>query len=200
MKRLLRICLCLLTVISVVALVACTPSDISGDTKPRGQEQNNADTQPSTHPKATEPVTLSYDVKLIRTGRDDSITYPQIQLLTLAETTKVTADLKALHSQYKNEPMTPGTGAEELSYDEAYFENKSLALIKTTIPMGETLTTSQVTYDGEMLKVILQRPAVPVGTTSLSAFGYWCIFVEINEKLQNTTKVSVEIVSASTND
>ena len=66
--------------------------------------------------------------------------------------------------------------------------------------MGETLTTSQVTYDGEMLKVILQRPAVPVGTTSLSAFGYWCIFVEINEKLQNTTKVSVEIVSASTND
>ena len=175
-------------------------SDISGNTKPRGQEQNNADTQPSTHPKATEPVTLSYDVKLIRTGRDDSITYPQIQLLTLAETTKVTADLKALHSQYKNEPMTPGTGAEELSYDEAYFENKSLALIKTTIPMGETLTTSQVTYDGEMLKVILQRPAVPVGTTSLSAFGYWCIFVEINEKLQNTTKVSVEIVSASTND
>ena len=200
MKRLLRICLCLLTVISVVALAACTPSDISGDTKPRGQEQNNADTQPSTQPKATEPVTLSYDVKLIRTGRDDSITYPQIQLLTLAETTKVTADLKAFHSQHKNEPMTPGTGAEELSYDEAYFENKSLALIKTTIPMGETLTTSQVTYDGEMLKVILQRPAVPVGTTSLSAFGYWCIFVEINEKLQNTTKVSVEIVSASTND
>lgn len=194
MKSILKLSIFILITYLVISFSACTTPDNLDNTKPPKQAQTENDTQTTLQLKTAVPRALEFNVKQIRTDGDDSITYPHIQLLTLAETTKVTADLKALHSQYKNEPMTPGTGAEELSYDEAYFKNKSLALIQTTIPMGESLITSQVTYDGEMVKVILERPAVPEGTTSLSAFGYWCIFVEINEKLPDTTTVSVETV------
>ena len=120
-------------------------------------------------------------------------------MLSLDETNKIVEDLKALRTQYQGEPGTPGAGFEELNYDEAYFEKESLALIQTTIPMDVTLTVSQVTFDDETLKVILEQPAVSEGTVSLSAFGYWYVFIEINEKLPETAKGSVEIIVASAN-
>ena len=197
MGRSLKIILCVLTIVSLITLVACTTSDTAGNTEP--QEQNMADTQPPTQPNTPKPAALSYDVKFIQTDHDDSVTYPQIQLLSLDETNKIVEDLKALRTQYQGATATPGAGVEELTYNDAYFENKSLALIQTTIPMGVSLTVSQVTFDGETLKVVLEHPAVSEGTVSLSAFGYWCVFVEINEKLPDTVKGSVEIVVASAN-
>ena len=197
MGRSLKIILCVLTIVSLITLVACTTSDTAGNTEP--QEQNMADTQPPTQPNTPKPAALSYDVKFIQTDHDDSVTYPQIQFLSLDETNKIVEDLKALRTQYQGATATPGAGVEELTYNDAYFENKSLALIQTTIPMGVNLTVSQVTFDGETLKVVLEHPAVSEGTLSLSAFGYWCVFVEINEKLPDTAKGSVEIVVASAN-
>lgn len=197
MGRSLKIILCVLTIVSLITLVACTTSDTAGNTEP--QEQNMADTQPPTQPNTPKPAALSYDVKFIQADHDDSVTYPQIQLLSLDETNKIVEDLKALRTQYQGATATPGAGVEELTYNDAYFENKSLALIQTTIPMGVSLTVSQVTFDGETLKVVLEHPAVSEGTVSLSAFGYWCVFVEINEKLPDTAKGSVEIVVASAN-
>lgn len=194
MGRSLKIILCVLTIVSLMTLVACTTSDTAGNTEP--QKQNMADTQPTTQPNTPKPAALSYDVKFIQADHNDSVTYPQIQLLTLTETATVIDDLKALQNQYGNEAPTLGVGAEELSYDEAYFENKSLVLIRATIPMDGTLTVSQVNYDGKALKVTLEYPEVAEGTLSLSAFGYWCMFVEINAKLPDTTTVSVETVIA----
>lgn len=197
MGRSLKIILCVLTIVSLMTLVACTTSDTAGNTEP--QEQNMSDTQPTTQPNTQKTAALSYDVKFIQTDHDDSVTYPQIQLLSLDETNKIVDDLKALRTQYQGAPATPGAGIEELNYDEAYFEKKSLALIQTTIPMDVTLTVSQVTFDGKTLNVFLEQPAVSEGTVSLSAFGYWCMFIEINEKLPDTATGSVEIIVASAN-
>ena len=194
MKQSPKIALCILMLFSVITMVACTPLDTPENTKPQVQDKNN--TQPSVQPEKTEPISLDFNVKSIQAAPDSSITYPQIQLLTLTETATVIDDLKALQNQYGNEAPTLGVGAEELSYDEAYFENKSLVLIRATIPMDGTLTVSQVNYDGKALKVTLEYPEVAEGTLSLSAFGYWCMFVEINAKLPDTTTVSVETVIA----
>jgi len=196
MKILAKAFLCILTIISVILLMACTPSELSGNTDPQAQEQNKAAIQPSTHPTEAESVCLDFQTKLIQTDPDDSVTYPQIQLLNLAETTAVIDDLKALHSQYKSDAPQLGAGAEELSYDEAYFESKSLVLVQTTIPVGISLTVSQIMYDGASLKVTLEYPAAEEGAVYPSAFGYWCIFIEVSEKLPDTTAVSIETVAA----
>lgn len=196
MKTLIKTLLCFFTIFSVILLVACTPLNTPENTKPEIQEQNTNNTQPSVQSEKTEPISLDFNVKSIQAAPDSSITYPQIQLLTLTETATVIDDLKALQNQYGNEAPTLGVGAEELSYDEAYFENKSLVLIRATIPMDGTLMVSQVNYDGKALKVTLEYPEVAEGTLSLSAFGYWCMFVEINAKLPDTTTVSVETVIA----
>ena len=187
------LCLCILI---TLALSACSSTAVYTQTEPgqaytNGAAKNNTDIVSKNIDAVKSEKEESWKAIQVTVDSKWQQKYPEAQVMTWETMQQAIEDLKALT---KSEGYIVEDELQKLSYSQSDFEKKSIIAYHYKEPLSCSIRVKDVKYSDEEVKIILEMQAPPQDSLQVAAFTYQCVFLEIEEKIPNSTSISVGTV------